>query len=93
MEKIIPESMVPPWFLMMISGVLLTAIQIIKGTIPERFYRFLPIAAVLLGVVLVGLKGRTMNPPIGWIDAIFIGILTGASASGLYKAGTGIANK
>jgi|GEM_PF-2176048 len=57
----------------------LTAVMwVIRTGIAERFYRFLPLVSIVLGILLAG-----WQLGFGW-DGVFSGIVLGLAASGFY---------
>ena len=74
------------------TALVLILTQVLKGPLPIPT-RFASLEAIALGVLVVALANVTAvaDVKLAWGNAVLTGILAGASAVGLYEAGTSVA--
>ncbi len=79
------------------AGIVLALVAVLRQTIGENIIkpRLIPALAILIGIGLnVAIKLDTVpTEETTWLGTMFLGILAGLSASGLYSGGRSLAGK
>lgn len=73
------------------AAFVILVLQIVKpalGLSAATWQRFGALIAVLLGVVSVNVANLAAASPLDVVSASFLGVMAGATASGLYQAGS-----
>lgn len=74
------------------SAIVLILLQVIKpalGLSPQAWDRFGALIAIGFGALIVVLGDLALGSPVHYLQAVIVGILAGAAASGFYDAGKG----
>ena len=64
-----------------LSGV----INVVKKAIPEVGHKYIPLGALVAGIIIAAVWGYTMEQMPGWATIVMNGLIVGLSATGAYE--------